>query len=364
LKNDVPWEGVNNSNPMPRTNLRALSGKDLEVFFRELNLPSYRVRQLIHWIYEKRVVSLDEITEYPKDLRAALSDRAYLGAITLLNRQLSADGTEKFLFGLYDGEGIESVLIPDEDRLTLCISSQAGCALGCRFCLTGRLGLRRNLRAYEIAEQVLSVQGLISPRNITNIVLMGMGEPLANFDETVEALSRIADYMKFSPRRVTVSTAGVVPKILELPGRVPAVNLAVSLNAATDELRDRIMPINRTHPLKSLIAACRRYPLPRRRRITFEYVLLRGVNDSAEDAWRLARTLKGIPSKINLIPFNPYEGAEFERSEDEKVLSFQDVLRKGGFTAIVRKSRGQDISAACGQLNGGIVKIKMRGRGS
>lgn len=338
---------------MPRTNLKTLSGKDLEVFFRELNLPSYRVRQLIHWIYEKRAGSLDEITEYSKDLRAALSDRAYLGTLTLLNRQLSVDGTKKFLFGLYDGEGIESVLIPDEDRLTLCISSQAGCALGCRFCLTGRLGLRRNLTAYEIAEQVLSVQGLIAPRNITNIVLMGMGEPLANFNETVEALWRIVDFIKFSPRGVTISTAGVVPKILELPGKAPAVNLAVSLNAATDELRNRLMPINRTYPLQSLIHACRRYPLPRRRRITFEYVLLRGMNDSAEDAIRLARILKGIPSKINLIPFNPYEGAEFERPEDEKVLLFQEVLRKGGFTAIVRKSKGQDISAACGQLKGG-----------
>jgi 23S rRNA (adenine2503-C2)-methyltransferase len=353
LKRGVPWEGVNNSDPMQRTNLKTLSGKGLEFFFRELNLPSYRVRQLIHWIYERRASSLDEITEFPKGLRAALSETAYIGAISLLERQFSADGTEKFLFSLHDRERIESVLIPDEDRLTLCISSQAGCALSCRFCLTGRLGLRRNLMADEIAEQVLSVQGLISPRNITNIVLMGMGEPLANFDETVEALWRIVDFMKFSPRRVTVSTAGVVPKILELPRRAPAVNLAISLNAATDELRESIMPINRTYPLQSLIAVCRRYPLPRRRRITFEYVLLRGVNDSTEYASRLARILKGIPSKINLIPFNPYEGAEFERPEDERVFSFQEALRKRGFTAIVRKSRGKDISAACGQLNGG-----------
>ncbi len=222
--------------------------------------------------------------------------------------------------------------------------------MSCRFCLTAKLGIKRNLKPHEIVDQIISVSRIIAPVKITNIVFMGMGEPLANFENTVEALWRIKDLMKFSPRRVTLSTAGIAPKIIELSKKAPAVNLAISLNATTDAVRDYIMPVNRKYPIKELLGACRKFPLSARRRITFEYVLLKGVNDTPEDARRLVSLLKGIPSKVNLIPFNPVAGSEFERPEDGRVLNFQDILLKGKLTAIIRKSRGEDILAACGQL--------------
>ncbi|KAB2829408.1 MAG: 23S rRNA (adenine(2503)-C(2))-methyltransferase RlmN, partial [Candidatus Dadabacteria bacterium] len=303
-------------------------------------------RQLIHWIYERKVLSIREITEFSKDLRERLGAVAFISNLSLLNRQTATDGTEKFLFGLEDGESIESVLIPDEDRRTLCISSQVGCAMDCRFCLTGALRLRRNLRAHEIVDQVIAAGRLLGSERITNIVFMGMGEPLANFENVVEAILRITGFLKFSPRRITLSTAGLVPGILELPKRAPLVNLAVSLNAATDPVRDLLMPVNRTYPIRTLLDACRRYPVPPRRRITFEYVLLKGINDTPEDASRLVVLLRGIPAKVNLIPFNPYPGTAFERP-------VQDVLLAGGLTALIRKSKGGDIGAACGQLRAG-----------
>ncbi|MCL4535979.1 MAG: 23S rRNA (adenine(2503)-C(2))-methyltransferase RlmN [Nitrospirae bacterium] len=345
---------------MGKINLKSLTMEELEAFIKESGLPVFRAKQILRWIYEKYAVSIHDITELSKDLREGLSEKAYISNFELLNRQLSKDGTEKFLFGLEDGETIESVLIPDEDRLTLCISSQVGCAMACRFCLTGKLGLKRNLEAYEIVDQIIAVNRVVKGdfargtkfplRAITNIVLMGMGEPLANFDNVVDALWRITGLMKFSPRRITLSTAGIVPKILELPQRSPMVNLAISLNATTDEVRDYMMPVNKTYPLKILLDACRKFPLPPRRRITFEYVMLKDINDSSEDAKRLIKLLKGIPSKVNLIPFNPYEGSEFERPDDERVLNFQQILLKGNITALIRKSKGQDILAACGQL--------------
>ncbi|WP_203473803.1 23S rRNA (adenine(2503)-C(2))-methyltransferase RlmN [Dissulfurispira thermophila] len=334
---------------MKKINLKALSKQQLESFIKEYGLPSFRSKQVLHWIYEKYVQSIEDITELSKDLRERLSENAYISNLELLDRQVSKDGTEKFLFGLEDGETIESVLIPDEDRLTLCISSQVGCAMACRFCLTGQLGLRRNLKSHEIIDQIISVSRL-KERAITNIVLMGMGEPLSNFDNVVEALWRTTDLMKISQRRITLSTSGIVPKILELPLKAPLINLAISLNATTDEVRDYIMPINKTYPIKELLNACRKFPLPQRKRITFEYVLLKNINDSPDDAKRLINLLTGIPSKINLIPFNPYEGSEFQRPDDMQVLNFQGVLIKGHITAIIRKSKGQDIMAACGQL--------------
>ncbi len=236
--------------------------------------------------------------------------------------------------------------------------------MGCVFCLTGGLNLRRNLRAYEIVDQVISVNRIIHqetrPRSsgreaggITNIVFMGMGEPLANFDEVGEALWRMTDLMKISKRRITVSTSGIVPKIVALSTQAPRVNLAISLNATTDEVRDRIMPINKTYPLKALLGACRKFPLEPRRRITFEYVMLGGVNDSEEDAKRLVKLLKGIPCKVNLIPFNPFGGCDFKRPSNEDVLGFQEVLVNANMTVLIRKSKGQDILAACGQLKAG-----------
>ncbi|HET6516139.1 MAG TPA: 23S rRNA (adenine(2503)-C(2))-methyltransferase RlmN [Thermodesulfovibrionales bacterium] len=339
-----------------KINLKSLSKEGLETFFRESRLPAFRAKQLIHWIYEKRALSISDITEFSKELREDLSEKAYISNLGILARQISADGTEKFLFGLEDGEMIESVLIPDDDRLTLCISSQVGCAMGCSFCLTARLGLRRNLMTHEIVDQVLSVGRLAAPRRITNIVFMGMGEPLANFDAVVEALWRLTGFLKISPRRITLSTAGIVPKILELPKRAPRVNLAVSLNATSDSVRSRIMPLNRTYSLKELLDACRKFPLQPRRKITFEYVMLRDVNDRPEDARRLVILLRGVPSKVNLIPFNPYEGSEFLRPEEKTVLEFQEILLKGNLTALIRKSKGGDISAACGQLKAAYVR--------
>jgi 23S rRNA (adenine2503-C2)-methyltransferase len=285
---------------MEKINLKSLTKQEVESFIKESGLPAFRAKQLLHWMYERYAQSLGDITEFSKDLRDKLSKKAYISNLELFGRQISKDGTEKFLFELQDGETIESVLIPDIDRLTLCISSQVGCAMGCSFCLTGKLGLIRNLKAHEIVDQIISVNRTIMPRQITNIVFMGMGEPLANFENVVDAVWRITDLMNISPRRITLSTAGIVPKILELSRKAPPVNLAISLNATTDKVRDYIMPLNKIYPIKALLDVCRKFPLPARRRITFEYVLLKDVNDSPEDARRLAELLRGIPSKVNL----------------------------------------------------------------
>jgi 23S rRNA (adenine2503-C2)-methyltransferase len=335
---------------MEKIDLKSLSKDDVESFIKDAGLPSFRSRQILHWIYERYAQSLEEMTELSKKLREELAERAYISNLTLLNRLTSHDGTEKFLFGLEDGETIESVLIPDEERLTLCISSQVGCAMGCVFCLTGKSGLKRNLGPHEIIDQVISVNRMTLPRRITNIVLMGMGEPLANFDNVVEALRRMTGVMVISPRRITLSTAGIVPRIAELGQLGLKVNLAISLNATTDSVRDVIMPINKTYPIKALLDTCRKLPLQQTRKITFEYVMLKDINDSTADAKRLVRLLHGLQSKINLIPFNPYSDCEYERPDDIAVLLFQEILAKAEVTVIIRKSKGRDILAACGQL--------------
>jgi len=350
---------------MPKINLKSLSKDEMKEFVKTHSLPEYRARQLLHWIYEKKAESIEDITELSKDSRKKLSDSAYISNLKLLNRQSSKDGTEKFLFGLEDGESIESVLIPDEDRLTLCISSQVGCAMKCGFCLTGEIGFKRNLKAYEIVDQIIATikikgQGSgVSPQasrrgdkgqGITNIVFMGMGEPLLNFDEVVEALYRITKLLGFSKRRITLSTCGIAPKIIELYKVAPHVNLAVSLNASNDDTRNKIMPVNKKYPIELLLDACRKIPLSPRSRITFEYVMLDGINDKPADAKKLIKLLKGIPSKVNLIPFNPYEGSKFQRPSDERVLNFQKILVNSNISTFIRKSKGQDILAACGQL--------------
>ncbi len=340
-----------------RVNLKALSKEGLERFAGDAGLPRYRADQLLHWIYERYASDIAEITEFSKTLRTSIGGIAYISWLKLVRRLSSHDGTEKFLFSLEDGNTIESVLIPDKDRLTLCISSQAGCAMGCRFCLTGKLGFIRNLRSYEIVDQVLSVNRLIRPgRKVTNIVLMGMGEPLANLDEVVEALWRISLLVGISKRKITLSTSGIVPGIAALAERGPEVNLAVSLNASTDAVRNDIMPINRRYPLRSLLDACRSFPLSPRRRITFEYVLIDGINDSVDDARRLVKILKGIRCKINLIPLNPHEGSDLERPPEGRVLAFQDILTGNNMTALIRESKGRDILAACGQLKAEYAK--------
>lgn len=335
---------------MQKINLKSHSESEMTLFMKDNQLPSFRSRQLLHWIYEKYAQSIEEVTEFSKELRSALSEKAFISNLLLLHRKVSSDGTEKYLFGLDDGESIESVSIPDGERLTLCISSQVGCSLGCLFCSTGRLGFKRNLKDYEIVDQIISVARTIAPKNITNIVFMGMGEPLLNFNKLVEALHRISMLMKISPRRITLSTSGIVPKIYELAQKAPRVNLAISLNAVEDRIRDYIMPINKSYNIKALIQACREFPIMPRRRITFEYVMLKGINDSIDDAKKLIQLLRGIPAKVNLISFNPFEGSDLVASDHETILRFQEILINGNLAAFIRKSKGQEISAACGQL--------------
>jgi 23S rRNA (adenine2503-C2)-methyltransferase len=263
------------------------------------------------------------------------------------------------LFELSDRESVESVLIPNDKRQTLCISTQVGCAMACSFCLTGRLGLTRNLNHYEIVEQVMAVRRAVQPETrITNIVYMGMGEPLHNFDETIESLKILLDErgLNFSKNKVTVSTSGLVPQIKKF-GELTDVKLAISLTATTDETRERLIPLNRKHNLAALLKACREYPLKGKRRITFEYTLLKGVNDSQDDAKRLVKLLAGIPAKVNLIPFNDFPGSGFERTSDETMLAFQKYLLDRHVQANIRVSRGRDILGACGQL-----KAKMEER--
>jgi len=339
-------------------NFKQLSEQEIADLIDKISQKPFRVKQIINWIYKKLARSFDEMTDLPKDLREELNKSAYISNLQLLNRQVSTDGTLKFLFGLEDSETIESVLIPNIrgiDKFTLCISSQVGCALRCAFCTTGQLGFIRDLKAYEIVDQVIAASRIEGGR-IVNIVFMGMGEPLNNLNHVAEALRRITELMGFSKRRITVSTSGIVPKIYELAEKAPEINLAVSLNATTDEIRSKIMPVNKKYPLKELMRACREFPLSPRRRITFEYVLLDGINDTKSDASRLVKLLKGVRAKVNLIPYNPPALSQndivqrFKISRDEKIHEFQNILHKAGITAIIRKSMGADISAACGQL--------------
>jgi len=280
---------------------------------------------------------------------------SFISMLNPLHVEQGEDGTKKFLFQLEDGNRIESVLIPDKSRLTLCVSTQVGCALGCRFCLTGKTGWRRDLTISEILNQILAVRETLKDgTSITNIVLMGMGEPLANYSHTLHAIELMTnpDAFKFSSRRVTLSTVGLLPELERLSKEKISFRLAISLNASDEKTRSHLMPINRRYSLTKLLEACRSFPLRPRTRITFEYVLLEGVNDSPLDAKRLLNILKSIPSKINLIPLNEAPGIPFKRPSEDKIRAFQEILMKGGITAIVRASKGADISAACGQLQG------------
>lgn len=335
-----------------RDNIKELIPDDLEGFFQSIGEPPYRGRQLLSWIYRKRIKDFYSITVFSRSIRERLSERFYIRTPPLLDLKVSKDGTRKLLIETADGEGVECVLIPDEGRLTLCVSTQIGCAMGCAFCLTGRGGLKRNLKAYEMADQLLVAMDNLSPdERITNIVLMGMGEPLANYKEVASFIRLITskDTWGFSQRRITLSTAGIPEGIRRL-GKEFKVNLAVSLNATTEKTRDLLMSINKRYPLEVLLRTLREYPLPRRRRVTFEYVLIKKINDSPEDAMRLVKLLKGIPKKVNLIPFNPFPGSGFKRPSMERVLLFQEILRRHGITTFIRESKGLDISAACGLL--------------
>lgn len=354
----LPAKGANfpeTRMPTSKQNIKKFSFDELKTLLSELGFSPFRAAQIYEWIYRHQVSSFADMTNIAKQDRERLDSLFVISSIRMASEEHSSDGTRKFLFELKDGHTVECVLIPDKNRLTLCISSQVGCRQACRFCLTAASGFVRSLAAWEIADQVLEVSRTLRRENmpgITNIVLMGMGEPLANFDEVIKALKIITSEkgFGFSPRRITISTAGIVPEIDRLGASGLKVNLAVSLNASTDEIRDRIMPVNKRWPLKELLAACRRFPLEPRRRITFEYVLLKGVNDSEEDAKRIAKILRGIRCKVNLIPFNPFPGSKFERPDDDSVRRFQKILLDHHYTAPVRESRGRDISAACGQL--------------
>jgi len=338
-----------------KPNIADLNLKELSGFLTEHNHPIYRAKQIWQWLFQKRATTFEEMTNLSRDLRVALADHFLIGRLQILRRAESRDGTMKFLFGLADGESIESVLIPEATRLTLCISTQAGCAFGCAFCATAVLGLRRNLTSSEIVNQVLEVsRSFQNERRITHVVLMGMGEPLANYEQTLRALEIITDSkwgVGISPRRVTLSTVGLVPQIETLMAETK-VNLAISLHAPDNQLRGQLMPVNRKYSLAQVIDCCRSLPIPRRKRITFEYVLLRGVNDSEQHARALAKLLRGIPSKVNVIPFNPHPGSEFLRPTNESIARFQNVLHDAGVQINVRRPRGDDIQAACGQLQG------------
>jgi 23S rRNA (adenine2503-C2)-methyltransferase len=330
----------------------ALTPAALRAWLAERGYPAYRSTQVLSWIYRRRATSFAAMSDLPHGLRAALAADFAIPTLVPACVARSDDGTRKLLFQLDARVAIESVLIPDPPRLTLCISSQAGCGMGCTFCATARLGLLRNLCAAEIVGQVLAAQAELYPgERITNIVFMGMGEPLANFDAIVQSIELLtAEWgVGISARRITVSTVGLVPAMQRLVQET-TVNLAVSLSGTTDEQRARLMPINRRYPLEALMAMCRSLPIPQRRRITFEYVMLAGVNDSLDDAARLVRLLRGIRSKVNLIPFNPFPGAGFACSSAETIRRFQERLLAGGVHATIRHSRGRDIHAACGQL--------------
>jgi 23S rRNA (adenine2503-C2)-methyltransferase len=347
-------------------NLVGLDRTELAAEMAAFGAEPFRARQLWHWIYHRGVTSFEAMTSLSKAFRATLAER-YVVARPAVSRALaSIDGTQKWLLRFVDGQEVESVHIPEEDRGTLCVSSQVGCTLTCKFCHTGTQRLVRNLEAAEIVGQVMIARDALgewpSPaedRQITNIVMMGMGEPLFNFANVAKALKIVMDHegLSISRRKITLSTAGVVPMIRRC-GAELGVNLAISLHAVSDELRDVLVPLNKKYPLAELLDACRSYPgSSNARRITFEYVMLKGVNDTPAEARELVRLLAGIPAKVNLIPFNPWPGAPFECSSDAAIAAFADIVNAAGYSSPVRTPRGRDILAACGQLKSESVKL-------
>ena len=336
-----------------RPDLAELELHELEAALETRGCERFHARQLYRWIYRRGVTDVERMTDLSRTLRGQLLEEFTLGTPQVVMDETSVDGTRKFLLELADRRRIEAVFIPDTPSMTFCISTQVGCAMACDFCLTGKMGLVRNLTAGEIAGQVrvlAAATGLVE--HPFNIVLMGMGEPLHNYDNTMKALRMLHSEhgLAVSPRRVTLSTVGIVPGLERLAHEPLMPNLAISLHGTTDEQRNRLVPINRKYSLAELITACRLFPLKRRDRITFEYVLLAGVNDSSDDARRLAKLLAGVKAKVNLIPLNAAAGIPFERPSDAAIDRFAGILAERGVTVSVRKSRGRDIRAACGQL--------------
>jgi 23S rRNA (adenine2503-C2)-methyltransferase len=337
----------------PRLDLAELELADLEAALEARGVERFHARQLYRWIYKRGVTGFDLMTDLARTLRARFHDDFIVSTPRVVSDELSVDGTRKFVLELADQRCIESVFIPDTPSMTFCISTQVGCAMSCGFCLTGKMGLVRNLTAGEIAGQVRVLAAATGLLDVPfNIVLMGMGEPLHNYENTMKALRMLhAEHgLAVSPRRVTLSTVGIVPGLERLALEPLMPNLAISLHATTDEQRTALVPPNRKYPLADILDACRRFPLKKRNRITFEYVMLAGVNDTPEDARRLVKLLAGIKAKVNLIPLNPAPGIPYERPSDERVDRFAQLLADRHLTVSVRKSRGRDIRAACGQL--------------
>lgn len=352
-----------------RQNIIGLSKDELIALMQEFQVPPFRAKQIWHWIYQRGVQSFDDMGNIPKDMKVFLNDRFSIGRPKVETEQISIDGTIKWLLKMDDGQMVETVFIPEDTRGTLCISSQIGCTLTCKFCHTGTQPLVRNLGAHELLQQIMHARDVLDEwpsggakeggRDFTNIVLMGMGEPLYNYQNVAKAMKICMDGegLAISKRKITLSTSGVVPMIVKC-GEELNVNLAISLHAANDELRTNIMPINKKYPLVELMKACRDYPLDAKRRITFEYVMLKDINDSDEDAHNLATLIGDIPAKINLIPFNEWPGSGFVVSDRKRIEKFSEILVRKGLDAPIRKTRGDDILAACGQLKSASKRYK------
>lgn len=343
-----------------KIDLKNLTQSGLIAYVESLGQPAFRGRQIMGWMYRPGITEFSQMTDLAKVFRNVLEENAFISRFTDPLVQKSDDGCVKFGFRLGDGNIVESVLIPEPDRNTLCISSQVGCAMGCSFCLTGTMGFKRNLTPAEIVNQICGARDyllaqpkeqLSGPDRVTNVVYMGMGEPLNNLENVLASLSIITEQkgLDLTSRRITVSTCGIVPKMREL-GEKSAVNLAISLHAVDDETRRRLMPINDRYSIDDLLAACRDFPMPKRKRIMFEYILLKGINDSDREARELARKLKDIPCKINLLPYNESPGLPYQSPGMDRLLAFQKILLDAHYTVFIRNSRGSDISAACGQL--------------
>jgi 23S rRNA (adenine2503-C2)-methyltransferase len=346
----------------PKTNLLNLNRAAMEAFFAELGEKAFRTKQVMQWLHQYDVDDFDAMTNLSKALRTKLHEVAEIRAPEILLDQASADGTHKWVLQLDSGNSVETVFIPEKGRGTLCVSSQVGCALECSFCSTAQQGFNRNLTVAEIIGQIWVANRALGrdpkgDRIISNVVLMGMGEPLLNFDNVVDAINLMMDDYAYglSKRRVTVSTSGVVPALDRLH-EMSDVALALSLHAPTDELRNELVPLNKKYPIKEVLAACKRYLAgDTRRRVTIEYVMLDGINDSMEHARALIKVLKGVPSKVNLIPFNPFPNTPYRCSSEETIERFRETLQKAGLVTITRKTRGDDIDAACGQLVGKVM---------
>lgn len=337
-----------------KIDLKNLTLDGIVDFVRTMGEPDFRGRQIFSWIYRPGITSFSQMSDISLVFRSRLEEVATLSQLQLEKREQSQDGTIKYAFVLEDGQHIESVLIPDQDRYTLCVSAQVGCAMGCHFCLTATMGFKRNLTAAEMVNQIHFVMEELAREGkgrLNNLVFMGMGEPLANLENLLTAIDILLDSrgLNFSDRKVTVSTCGLVPKMAEL-GRRTTVNLAISLHAADDKTRNQLMPVNSTYPLAELLEACRQYPIPKRRRIMMEYLMIDGCNDSVAAARRLVKILHGIPCKINLLPFNECSALPYRCPSRKTIEAFQAILLDAGFTVMIRESRGADISAACGQL--------------